>query len=118
MSERSIQLRTQLVLPDANASVDSEGWPIIAHGLSQAEKHVKHKPRFAEFACSHTEVSVYYQALIVPLLKLYKIYRYAALITKAVIPKAFWGSDRNFKLVLGRTSLHMAELFAANRRLR
>lgn len=120
MSERSIQLRTQFVPPDANASVDSVGWPIIPHGLSQAEKYVKHKPRFAEFACSHTEVSVYYQALIFSLLKLYKIqiYRYAALITKAVIPKAFWGSDRNFKLVLGRTSPHMTKLFAANGRLR
>lgn len=30
------------------------------------------------------------------------MYRYAVLVTKAVIPKAFWGSDTNFKHVLRR----------------
>jgi len=60
MSERSIQLQTQLALADASTSVDSVGWPIVPHGPSQAERHVKNKPRFAEFACSHTEVGVYF----------------------------------------------------------
>jgi hypothetical protein len=58
MSERSIQLRSQLALGDASTSVDSVGWPIVPHGPSQAERHVKNKPRFAEFACSYTEVSI------------------------------------------------------------
>ena len=58
MSERSIHLRTQLAPADASTSFDSIGWPIVPHGLSQAERHLKHKPRFVEFACSHTEVGV------------------------------------------------------------
>ncbi|KAI0280789.1 hypothetical protein BGY98DRAFT_1075875, partial [Russula aff. rugulosa BPL654] len=43
----------------------------------------KSKPRFAEFACSHTEV-----------------YRFVVLVTKAVVPKLFWGGDENFKQVM------------------
>ncbi|OBZ72156.1 Telomerase reverse transcriptase [Grifola frondosa] len=83
MSEHSIQLQTQGTLSDPNASVDSVGRSIVPHGLSQAQRHYKNKPRFAEFACNYAEV-----------------YRYAVLVTNAVIPKAFWGCDKNFKVVL------------------
>lgn len=51
MSEQSIQLRSQA--PNISFCDTS----VVPHGLSQAEKHVKHKPRFVEFACSHHEVS-------------------------------------------------------------
>ncbi|KZP22725.1 hypothetical protein FIBSPDRAFT_910389 [Athelia psychrophila] len=63
---------------DVTPALELRCWPI-----SQAVKPSKVKPRFAEFTCSHTEV-----------------YRYAVLVTDAVIPKAFWGSTRNTKLVL------------------
>ena len=55
MSEDSIQLRSQVSL-GANTSVDSSGNPIASFGLTQAQKHVRNKPRFIEFACSHVEV--------------------------------------------------------------
>ncbi|CCM03069.1 uncharacterized protein FIBRA_05189 [Fibroporia radiculosa] len=83
MSEYSSQLRSQPTMALYNDSVDSAGNTIIARGLSQARKHVSSKPRFAEFACSYVEV-----------------YRYAVLVTNAVIPKAFWGCKRNKKVVL------------------
>ncbi|KAG5635812.1 hypothetical protein H0H81_010060 [Sphagnurus paluster] len=63
-------------------SVDLSGKVISPTGVAQ-ERHGKLKPRFADFACPNVEV-----------------YRYVALVTKAVIPKAFWGSDANFKVVL------------------
>lgn len=104
MSERSIQLRTQPGLVDANTSVDSSGYHVTAHGLSQAEKHTKHKPRFAEFACSHSEVSmsIKYSLHKCFYLMVMQVYCYAVLVTKAVIPTAFWGNSDNFKLVLSR----------------
>ncbi|KAN0139057.1 Telomerase ribonucleoprotein complex - RNA binding domain containing protein [Lactarius tabidus] len=43
----------------------------------------KCKPRFAEFACSFVE-----------------IFRFAAVVTKAVIPMSFWGGDENFRVVM------------------
>ncbi|EIN09703.1 hypothetical protein PUNSTDRAFT_20563, partial [Punctularia strigosozonata HHB-11173 SS5] len=55
---------------------------ILATGLTQAEKQVKQKPRFADFECNHHEV-----------------FRYVILVTKAVIPGPFWGSADNFKVV-------------------
>jgi Telomerase ribonucleoprotein complex - RNA binding domain len=30
-----------------------------------------------------------------------QVYRFIALVTKAVIPKPFWGGAKNFKLVMG-----------------
>ncbi len=83
MSEASIQLQTQPSLADT--SLDSAGRPVIAHTTSQSGKHSKYKPRFAEFAADATEV-----------------FRYAVVVTKAVVPKAFWGSDYNFGVVMRR----------------
>lgn len=57
MSEQSIQLRSQPSLGDINVSTDSVGRPIAPHGASQARKHFKYKPRFAEFSCTFAEAS-------------------------------------------------------------
>jgi telomerase reverse transcriptase len=38
-----------------------------------------------------------------------KVYRYVALVTKVVIPKAFWGCDKNFKLILHRMTYSLVE---------
>jgi hypothetical protein len=51
--------------------------------LPSKRREPKPKPRFAEFACRTGEV-----------------WRFAVLVTEAVIPKPFWGSDTNFKLTM------------------
>ncbi|KAL4064395.1 hypothetical protein J3A83DRAFT_4052189, partial [Scleroderma citrinum] len=83
VSETSIHMRSQPQRHQHDTSLDSAGNSILAQGLSQT-RHAN-KPRFVEFACSHTEV-----------------FRYVILITKIVIPKQFWGSKRNFNLVQRR----------------
>ncbi|KAG8899700.1 hypothetical protein FRB99_006494 [Tulasnella sp. 403] len=60
---------------------------IIPHGASQAAEAVKSKPRFADYACSFSEVS-----------------RFIAGVTMAVIPHSFWGSKKNLKAVLSQVS--------------
>lgn len=55
VSENSIQINSQQNQHDV--SLDSAGNSILAQGLSQARQYAKKKPRFVEFACSHTEVS-------------------------------------------------------------
>jgi len=55
MSEKSFCPRSQASL--GNTSVDSVGVPFTPRGASQAERQVKYKPKFAEFACSYVEVS-------------------------------------------------------------
>lgn len=102
MSERSIQLRTQPSVVDASVSIDSADLSISPHGLSQAEKHTKPKPRFAEFACSQTQVNSCFTPDVMDNNVFSQVYCYAVLVTEAVIPKAFWGSDKNFKLILER----------------
>ncbi|GLB40371.1 putative telomerase reverse transcriptase [Lyophyllum shimeji] len=82
ISEQSILL-SQAPLGAGNTSVDSHGNSILPPGLTQAERDVKSKPRFADFACPPIEV-----------------FRYVALVTKTVIPKAFWGNEANFKVIL------------------
>ncbi|KAF8206272.1 hypothetical protein K438DRAFT_1457948, partial [Mycena galopus ATCC 62051] len=77
--------RTQKSVVTNDISLDSEGNSVLPAGLTQAALHAKTKPRFVEYSCSHIEV-----------------YRYAVLVTKAVIPKVFWGSETNFKHVLRR----------------
>ncbi|KAI0775158.1 hypothetical protein BD413DRAFT_471759 [Trametes elegans] len=83
MSETSIQLQSQGVFVNSSISLDSAGRPMIIHDQSRAGRQQKQKPRFAEFACGVDEV-----------------FRYAILVTKAVIPRAFWGSDKNFKVLM------------------
>ncbi|CAK5268459.1 unnamed protein product [Mycena citricolor] len=66
--------------PPIDHSLDSEGNSIQPNGLTQAAFHAKNKPRFVEYSCSYNEV-----------------YRYVILVSKAVIPKTFWGTEENFK---------------------
>ncbi|KAG5342247.1 hypothetical protein C0989_004091 [Termitomyces sp. Mn162] len=82
VSEQSILL-SQMPPSIGNSSIDSNGNPIQPFGSTQAERHARAKPRFADFACPFFEV-----------------YRYVVLVTKSVIPKAFWGNGSNFKLVM------------------
>ncbi|KAI0749801.1 hypothetical protein C8Q80DRAFT_1101837 [Daedaleopsis nitida] len=89
MSETSIQLQTQASMMDTSSvSLDSAGRPIIIYPPSQARRQAKYKPRFAEFACDTGEV-----------------FRFAVLVTKTVIPKAFWGNEKNLELVMQRPFL-------------
>jgi telomerase reverse transcriptase len=82
VSEHSLRLETQPTRYNGDTSIDSNGNSILPQGLSQAKKHGMNKPRFIEFTCSYVEV-----------------FRYVMLVTKMVIPKQFWGSRKNFKLV-------------------
>lgn len=100
MSETSVQVRSQLSIPGANTSLDSNGSRIIPIGSTQAQKHALNKPRFVEFACSYVEVEIFFSQLRRWCFNSYKVYRYVVLVTNAVIPKAFWGSNRNLKAVL------------------
>lgn len=56
MSEQSIQLRSQASISDRNTTLNSSAQAAVAHCLSQAQRQLKHKPRFVEFACSYSEV--------------------------------------------------------------
>ncbi|KLO08924.1 hypothetical protein SCHPADRAFT_798068, partial [Schizopora paradoxa] len=83
ISEQSIDIGAQLATQaPIQSNMDSVG-SISAHGLSLANAHAKFKPKFADFTCSHTEVLLF-----------------ARLITKEVIPHAFWGSDHNFNIIM------------------
>lgn len=59
MSEEHSQLRTQVSFGKYSNSVDSSGNSILPFGLTQAEAHIKSKPRFAEFCCSNMDVSAF-----------------------------------------------------------
>ncbi|KAG1744069.1 uncharacterized protein EDB91DRAFT_1050915 [Suillus paluster] len=87
VSENSIQLKSQA--SQNNMSIDSAGNSIVVHAV-QGKREIEHKPRFLEFTCSHFEV-----------------YRYVILVTKAVIPKAFWGCEKNFEIVQGCMHIYL-----------
>ncbi|KAG6896050.1 hypothetical protein C0992_010666 [Termitomyces sp. T32_za158] len=55
VSEQSILL-SQVPPGLGDSSIDSSGNPIQPFGLTQAERHAKAKPRFADFACSFVEL--------------------------------------------------------------
>lgn len=55
MSEGSSQLFTQPFFP-SEASIYSDGDTVVGCGLTQAKKDAVNKPRFVDFACSHSEV--------------------------------------------------------------
>ncbi|KAN0092974.1 Telomerase ribonucleoprotein complex - RNA binding domain containing protein [Tylopilus felleus] len=85
VNTNNVTMDSSVILPmrySGDVSIDSSGNSILPQGLSQAKKYAMHKPRFIEFTCSYVEV-----------------FRYVMLVTKIVIPKQFWGSQRNFKLV-------------------
>ncbi|KAJ2926818.1 hypothetical protein H1R20_g10287, partial [Candolleomyces eurysporus] len=83
MSEQSIQFDTQASLRLDDVSMDSAGNPIQPLGATQARKYVQSKPKFTEFECSY-----------------YEVFRYVVLVTNAIIPKSFWGSKKNYTLVM------------------
>lgn len=96
MSEESILL-TQ---PSMNTSVNSSCGTIAPFGSNQAKRHAKVKPRFADFTCSPVEVSQFNFFRSACLTASIKVYRYVALVTRTVIPQAFWGSENNLKVIL------------------
>lgn len=57
MSEGSSQLFTQPFFPP-DSSTYSDGDTILGCGLTQEKKDAANKPRFVDFACSHSEVGV------------------------------------------------------------
>ena len=57
MSEGSSQLFTQPLLPP-DTSTYSDGHTVIGCGLTQVKKDAVNKPRFVDFACSHSEVEI------------------------------------------------------------
>ncbi|THV07327.1 hypothetical protein K435DRAFT_605904, partial [Dendrothele bispora CBS 962.96] len=77
MSENSQPLIIQTQPPFEEISLDSSGRSIFP-----SSSQIKSKPRFAEFCCPLNEV-----------------YRYVVIVVNAVIPKRFWGSEANFKLI-------------------
>lgn len=66
----------------------------IQQDLQGGSPEMKHKPRFVDFTCDYSEV-----------------FRFAVVVTKLVIPKAFWGCERNFKIIAG----YIMELITARR---
>lgn len=84
--EQHAQSINQLFLTQAgmDISIDvSHASMVVPHGASQAKRQAQAKPRFADFSCSHAEV-----------------YRFVASIILTVIPRAFWGSQKNLKAIL------------------
>ena len=57
MSEGSPQLFTQPAIP-FDSSTYSDGQTIVGCGLTQEKKEAAQKPRFVDFACSHSEVGI------------------------------------------------------------
>ncbi|GAA6017946.1 hypothetical protein JCM10207_002715 [Rhodosporidiobolus poonsookiae] len=70
-------------LSRSNVSIDvSNASLVLPHGQSQAEGYVQNKPKLAEYACPVHEVDAFVQRVV-----------------EQVIPRAFWGSTSNAKLV-------------------
>ena len=59
MSEGSSQLATQPSF-HSDSTIHSDGQTIVGCGLTQEKKEAASKPRFVDFACSHSEVGVGY----------------------------------------------------------
>ena len=57
MSDGSSQLFTQPLFP-SDSSTYSDGLTVVGCGLTQSKKDRVNKPRFVDFACSHSEVGV------------------------------------------------------------
>jgi len=62
MSEGSSQLFTQPFFP-SDSSIYSDGDTIVGYGFTQAKKDAANKPRFVDFACSHSEVDARYSEI-------------------------------------------------------
>ncbi|ESK87254.1 telomerase reverse transcriptase [Moniliophthora roreri MCA 2997] len=92
MSENRVL--SQISARVANSSIDTAGNSIIPMGQTQAEHEVRRKPHFVEFCCPHGEV-----------------YKYVVRVVHCVIPKSFWGSKSNFKVICR----HLKTFIAARR---
>ena len=57
MSEGSSQLLTQPAIP-LHSSTYSDGRTVVGCGLTQERKEAANKPKFVDFACDHSEVSI------------------------------------------------------------
>ena len=87
-------------------------------GNSTAKSHAKYKPRFAEFTCTHSQVSWCFLFLWTVKLTCSKVFRYVRLVTKDVIPREFFGCDKNYKLILKcRLSIFLRSAFQIKTRV-
>ncbi|BGP25246.1 Telomerase reverse transcriptase [Rhodotorula toruloides] len=84
------EMRTQVSRGEVSVDISHTSL-VIPHGRTQANEQARSKPKLAEFACSLHEVDLYVQEVV-----------------REVIPKAFWGSDQNFKLVQKHISSFLA----------
>ena len=80
-----VEPRTQLSAGDISIDA-SHGSLVVSQGASEAATKVRAKPRFIDFMCGSYEVECYVKAVVLD-----------------VIPRDFWGSEANSKLVLSRT---------------
>ncbi|BGP08731.1 Telomerase reverse transcriptase [Rhodotorula toruloides] len=84
------EMRTQVSRGEVSVDISHTSL-VIPHGQTQANEQARSKPKLAEFACSLHEVDRYVQEVV-----------------REVIPKAFWGSEQNFKLVQKHISSFLA----------
>ncbi|GAA5958254.1 hypothetical protein JCM10213_002618 [Rhodosporidiobolus nylandii] len=78
--------RTQLSRPDVSVDISHTSL-VKAHGGTQVDAAAEKKPKLAEYACSFFEVEGYVLDVV-----------------DQVIPRAFWGSASNSKLIKSRIS--------------
>ena len=99
LSEESIHMSSQRTTSFLNTSLEPS---------CPSTEDSKCKPRFAEFACSFVEVisQMFATGLLMCSTVLVQVFRFAVVVTKAVVPMSFWGGDENFRVVMnGKTYL-------------
>ncbi|BGP40727.1 Telomerase reverse transcriptase [Rhodotorula kratochvilovae] len=84
--ELAEQPRTQVSRGDVSIDI-SHASLVVPHGQTQAQEKAREKPKLAEYACSFYEVE-----------------RFVLDAVAEVIPRAFWGSDANCRVVQSRIS--------------
>lgn len=94
MSERSIQIQTQGHLDASTTTISSSNI-----GLTTGPGDPGPKPRFADFACSYAEVRLQTMPCGLYSNCVDQVFQYVVVVVKAVIPKSFWGSRKNFQVV-------------------
>ncbi|KPV77795.1 uncharacterized protein RHOBADRAFT_33988, partial [Rhodotorula graminis WP1] len=77
---------TQISRGDVSIDI-SHASLVVPHGQTQAQEKAREKPKLAEFACSFHEVERFVQGAV-----------------GEVIPRAFWGSVENARLIDDRIS--------------
>ncbi|GJN91088.1 hypothetical protein Rhopal_004105-T1 [Rhodotorula paludigena] len=84
--ELAAEPRTQVSRGDVSIDI-SHASLVVPHGQTQAEERQQAKPKLAQFACSF-----------------YGVERFVESVTRDVIPRAFWGSDDNYKVIRSHIS--------------